>query len=300
MIYQRHPIISVGLIFLVTIFRIINRYIFGSMWGLLCLSIILYINSENILGTKPITLYELCMLFFSLSESMKAAIVSSLITIIGFIAAYATASSNWKAQLKGTIKAEASFECVQFFKEAHSMITQCDIYANSLKSTVEKIQSDNPKSELLFHTNYDRKKAKEFILNREGIVAKSINSHTFLAKYNSILINTNGVQSNLDLAISSLTVISRDIWFTIPYDVTEDDDQISTFVSQIDIDSLDRFLKTVKEHHNALSFHPSAAAAVLMDPIVGSSWNMLMILFKVKKVLWEKMSEIYYKKMDNK
>lgn len=296
MIYQRHPIISVSLIFITSICRIINRYLFGTIWGVLILSIILYVNSERILGTKPLAVNELIMVLFSLNETMQAAIVSSLITIIGFIVAYATASSNWKAQLRGTLKSEASCECIQFFNVTHSLVTQCDIYANSLKSTLDKIANGSPKSELLFHVGYNRKKTNEFIANRDAIVANSINAHTFLAKYNSLLINTTGVKSNLDLAISSLTVVSQDIWFPIPYEVTEGDDEIEMFRSQIDIDKINKFLTTVKEHHNALSFHPSAAAGILMDPIVGTSFSSLVSLFKVRKILWDQMSDIYHKK----
>lgn len=296
MLYEQHPIVSMGVIYFVNIFRVIYRYLFGTVWGVLFLAIMMYYNSEFLLGTTPISFNELCLLLFSLSETMKAAIVSSLITIIGFIVAYATASSNWKAQLQGTLKSEASFECVNFFDNTQKKVMDCFLYAESLKATIEKIQAGKPKEELLFHTKYDREKTKEFIANREAVVLAGINSHTFLAKYNPIIVNTNGVAANLNLAISALSQISDDIWFNVPYEVSDSEKQISSFMKQVDITSLNKFIATVNVNKKALSFHPGAVAGILMDPVVKTNWSTLITLFKVRGILWDQMSDIHSKK----
>ncbi|PQJ62667.1 hypothetical protein BTO08_20795 [Photobacterium angustum] len=293
MLFKLHPVVTVPFIYFLIVSRLFYRYALGTVWGVFVLSLLLYFNSEAILGTTPISFQDLFVYLMLASETTKAAVLSSLITIIGFIVAYATASANWKDQMRANLKVQASSDCIGFYSEASRNVSTCVIYARALVSAVEKIRSGCTKEEAEFLVYYQRSNLDKFLLARESMIASSINCHTFLSKYDTILFSTPGAKENVELANEALSKLVNDLWFNVPYKVAPDTDQIGTFLAQVDVIKCKKFLSTANEYEQALAFHSGATSGVLLDQIVGASWATTKTQLKNYRSVWHEMNILY-------
>ncbi|MHC5791763.1 hypothetical protein ACYT6H_09220, partial [Streptococcus pyogenes] len=81
---------------------------------------------------------------------MKVAIASSLVTVVGFFIAYASATANWKSQLLANIKLQASSDLNSFFTEVNSLVTDLEIYAQDVVKSLDVIRDSSDDNEKMF------------------------------------------------------------------------------------------------------------------------------------------------------
>ncbi|MDL2044902.1 hypothetical protein MT371_25675, partial [Vibrio parahaemolyticus] len=134
------PIVKTTLFYVCISFGVCARFLLGNLYGVLITMFIIRHFSEALLGYPAYSFEELMVWLDALSNEMKIAIVSSLVTVIGFLVAYASATSNWKSQLLANIKLQASGELNAFFTEVGSLVTDCEIYADETIEVSEQIR----------------------------------------------------------------------------------------------------------------------------------------------------------------
>src|SRR5690606_6154661 len=149
----------------------------GSIYGILLLALFLYFNSSSLLDISPYNFDQLIFWLVSQSESSKAALLGSFVTVIGFMLAYATATSNWKAELRAYLKLQAAGDIHVFFSEFSSLATDCEIYASSLARAVDTIQNGCTFDEATFLANYNLDQGKVFCQKRLRLVSMGSEVH---------------------------------------------------------------------------------------------------------------------------
>lgn len=241
--------------------------------------------SEYLFGFPPYSYYELIDWIAKLSEGMKVAIVSSLVTVIGFFIAYASATANWKSQLLANIKLQASGEINSFFTEVGSLVTDCEIYASDVIKSIEEIKSSSNEEEQLFHVSYLTERGQEIDLKRKRLVALSIQVHQFTGKYANLFISVPKVQSNFDTAAKALNDVATKTWFTIPFLYKESVNPINSYLEQINKDKLQYFIDTAQKNRVLLSFYPGSAGGVLQSDVVPFNGFSLLNMIRRSKIL---------------
>ena len=84
------------------------RLLFGTLLGVLFTSIIFYILAAHYFLSSPFTASELLAWFATLSAEAKAAIATTLMTVVGFVAAFWAASAAWKKQIELQVRTDAA------------------------------------------------------------------------------------------------------------------------------------------------------------------------------------------------
>lgn len=165
------PYVSVPIFYTFVTVGFLYRFFFGSIFGIFLTALVLYYYSESLFGITPMDLNGLMGWVVIQSESTKSAILGALITVVGFLIAYATATANWKSQLLANLKVQAAGEIEVFFAECSKLATDCEIYASALIEAVDKIQKGCPAEEAVFLAYYNRDQGQVFLQKRQRLVS---------------------------------------------------------------------------------------------------------------------------------
>lgn len=258
----------------------------------------MYQYSEALFGITPLGVDGVINWFVTQSESTKATLLASIITVIGFLIAYATATANWKSQLLANLKVQAAGEIEVFFAECAKLSTDCKIYASALIDAVDKIQKGCTPQEAEFLANYNRDQGQSFLQKRQRLVSLGIEVHRLQGKYSTLLISAPGLKSGLDLAATALEKIVDKVWIYVPFHIQSDPNPIQSFVNQVNITECTELKNSVDENHGELNFSSGGVRGNLMSTVVGFNIWSLIYLYKERKGLKDTITE-RYKKLQN-
>ncbi len=268
------------------------RFLIGNLYGIVITLMIVRYFSESLFGYPAYSFQELLVWGWGLSDEMKIAISSSLVTVIGFLVAYASATSNWKSQLLANIKLQAWGELNSFFTEVNSIISALDVYASQSLEASNKLRTSKNHQEKLSLVSYLNSRSYEIDAKQKRLVALSIQVHDFTGKYANLFISVPLVKSNFDVAARALGDITSRTWFTVPHAYPEDTDPVTTYLIQIDEDKMKQFRDIVEQKRALITFYPGSAGGVLQSGVVPINAFSLLNLFKGVKVVHYSFEEI--------
>lgn len=274
------PFLSIPVFYIFITISFLYRFLFGNIYGIFITIFIVYYYSDILFGITPLGVDGVMKWFVSQSESTKATLLASIVTVIGFLIAYATATANWKAQLLANLKVEAAGEIEVFFAEFAKLATDCNIYANALVEAVDKIQKGCAQHEAEFLASYNRDQGKIFLQTRQRIVTLSIEVHRLQGKYSSILISAPGLISGLNLAAKALGNIADKVWVNVPFYIQNDPNPIQSFVNQVNVSECMELKNAVDDNHDELNFSSGGVRGNLLSTVVGFNLWSLIYLYK--------------------
>ena len=167
------PSLSVPIFYACATISFIYRFLFGNIYGILITCLVVYNYSEFLFGTTPLSFDGLIHWAVTQSESTKVALLTATITVVGFLIAYATATSNWRSQLLANLKVQAAGEIEVFFVECSKLATDCKIYATAIVDGKVKSSSSRRREFRGMRRTYVRRSEHEMKRNAEiGLFTK--------------------------------------------------------------------------------------------------------------------------------
>jgi hypothetical protein len=275
------------------------RFFFGNIFGIFITVLVLYYHGEFLFGITPLDFDGLMNWVVSQNETTKSTIMGALITVVGFLIAYATATANWKSQLLATLKVQAAGEIEVFFAECSKLATDCEIYAKSLIEAVDKIQKGCSNDEALFLAHYNREQGQIFLQRRQRLVSLGIEVHRFHGKFSTLLLSAPGLKAGLDSSTKALENITSKLWISVPYHIKHDQNPVQTFVNQVNITECSALRDSVTVNHGELNFSSGSVRGNLMSTVVGFNFWMLLYLYKERKGFKQMIIERYKKTQIN-
>lgn len=287
------PSLSVPIFYTFVTITFIYRFLFGNIYGILITCLVVYNYSEFLFGTTPLSFDGLIQWVVTQSESTKVALLSAIITVVGFLIAYATATSNWRSQLLANLKVQAAGEIEVFFAECSKLATDCKIYANALVDAVDKIQKGCSIEDAEFLSHYNREQGQLFLQQRQRLISLGIEVYRLQGKYSTLLISAPGLTAGLDSATNALERITERLWIQVPFHIQNDSNPIQTFVNQVNVTGCIALISSVSENHGELNFSSGGVRGNLMSTVVGFNFWTLYYLYKDRKDFKESIIERY-------
>jgi hypothetical protein len=293
------PKLSVPLFYAFITVMFLVRFLVGNIYGIFLLSLFVYFRGESLLGVTPYSIDQLIFWLVSQSESTKTALLSSFITVIGFMLAYATATANWKGQLLANLKLQAAGELDVFFAEFSKLAKDCDIYATALAEAVDKIKKNCTLEEAVFLANYNRDQGQIFVQKRQRLIAMGIDVHGFQGRYSTLLLSAPGLMSSLDLATAAVSNINDKLWINVPFHIQGDTNVVQTFVNQVNVADCLALKSAVNANYGELNFSSGSIRGNLMSTVVGFNIWTMFNLFCHRKNFYSVIKERYIKLQKN-
>lgn len=272
------------------------RYVLGTITGSFVLLMCIYLYLKAYGQTKPLSLQELVMWVDGLDKEYKTAIFSALLTVIGFVVAFYTATLNWKSQMKAELKFMVAGEIEDFFANITRDINSARLYAELLKKTIIGIKSGDGSENVHFHVQYVQQQNENFLTVRQRLSSASVEVNRLLGKNYNILATGWKLIRNMQEATKSFTEITRTMWIHVPVVNIDDVDCINSFLNQVDDAECDSFIDACNQNYDKINFFSGSIRGYLISPVVGINLFSFLNMLSIRTEFTKMMKKLYQQK----
>jgi len=220
------------------ILDLLIRFFTNNLYGIFLLVLLCYFLSPYVTGIKPLTFSELITLLSEQSETTKGLLLSSTITVIGFLIAFQSATKNWKDQLRANLRVEASKDIDLTYSRIAELILSIRTYADTNLNVLEKIKNNAPEIELFSGIQFAVSQTQKFLADRQELSMLHIRSYGIYGKYSSILFSTLGSYELLDRINESVKNVTTKMWTLVPMVDLKNPDYCRMYLSSINENEL--------------------------------------------------------------
>lgn len=157
------------LLFVSILLRLIFRFFTANIYGIFILLISIYYIYPYFTGVEPFKLNDLMIWFAEQSDTLKSLLVSSLVTVIGFIIAFQSATKNWKDQLVGNIRVQASNDIDAIYTRINEIINSLKIYSDTNLKILSRIKSNADSNEIYSSIKFVLSQTEKFRSERQEL-----------------------------------------------------------------------------------------------------------------------------------
>lgn len=264
----------------VSFFYVVNLLITKPA-GILALSILLYNFAHSLgLGT-PYSFSELMLWLDQLSENSKTAVVTSIITISGFLIAFSINSATQKQQLMSQMRIEASNDIEDFFNQAARNLTSANIYAEYLLEVVNHINNGSDAATIEFHLQNVIKETEKYNVLRTVLQKQAIEVHRFQGKYSIIFASSWGVMSKLKIAVGAFGEVTDNMWFSTPLIHLGDPNIEDTYIRHVNIEQCNQFINAYEKSYDVINESIGSLRGGMLGTITGLNLSFVINLLKM-------------------
>ena len=286
------PKLSADIFYYVLPVVLLLRFLVGTILGVFFLSAILYWAMWTMEEPKPFTLSQLVLWIDGIPSESKTAIVTSVLTVFGFLIAFHTATVNWKAEAVALLKAKVADEIEAFFTEASRLITDAEIYAKSLVEAVNFFHSQGATTEAIFKIQRTAEKTSAFLTTRDRLSAMSVEVHSIAGRHYSVLSTVWGATKALEDCAAVFAQITQLMWIRVPNVHADLPNPIAQFLSQVNVAECVSFVDYCRGNRGFISGATGGVRGALLAPLVGFNLASLISFSGKRSMFIEALSKV--------
>jgi len=279
--------VKVVFLYTVIVIGFLWKWINTSLWGLFILSTILYLFAESFGLPKPYNFSQLMAWVVGLPSDHKFTLVSSLLTILGFLIAFHIATKNWKDQMNATLRLEVANDIENFFDEVTRHLIDISLYAKSLSKAVDTLRKSENRAEIDFLTSHYAENASDIVATRTRLMALSREVYRLEARYSLILSATWGARSELRRATEAFEKIVPYLWIRTPTYSDDDPNPKRTFFTQVDSKQCDELVRVYEENFDIINGMSGGVRGNLLSKIIEPNAATIFMLLSEKNMISE-------------
>ncbi|UCV22308.1 hypothetical protein [Ferribacterium limneticum] len=241
---------------------------------------------------KPFTPAQLVLWIDGLPAESKTAVVTSVLTVVGFLIAFHSATVNWKAEAVAHLKASVASEIEQFFNEAAQLSTKANIYIHSLVEAVNLVHAEGATPDAAFKIRRAIDQASNFLATRDRLSVMSIEVHGIAGRHCSVLSSVWGTTKALEECAAAFEKIAQQMWIRVPNIEANHPDQIGQFVAQVNVAECKSFIECYEQSYGFINATSGGIRGTLLAPLIGINLSSILSLYGKQSVLVEALSKI--------
>lgn len=288
------PTISVPLFFFFTVIFLVGRFLLSTVTGVFLLSLCLY-GAVAASGGEVLTGGQFLLWIDGLNTEYKAALLTSLVTVAGFVVAFHSANANWRNQFNAQLKAQLASELEAFFGPLSANINEASIFSQALVDTVSKIQAGATFADASFSIRYLQDQQTRFRSARTHVTQAASEVHQLIGRNYNILSSGLGTPGQMQLAASALEEISQLVWIQLPVVDTKQIDHVQSFVNQVNVTHCLRLVEACENNSMKISGLIGGVRGYLLSTIVRFNLATFINLFADARNFRETISEFHQK-----
>lgn len=292
MLRRMPPRVTAGLFYFAVPLFLLVRFFVGTILGALTLSVVMYWAMWTIGEPKPFTPAQLALWIDGLPIESKTAVVTSILTVLGFLIAFHTATANWKAEAVAQLKATVASEIEQFFNEAARLSTDAEIYVRSLIEAVNLIRTQGPTPEATFKIQRSIAQASSFLATRDRLSTMSVEVHRIAGRHSVVLSTVWGATKALEDCATRFDRITRQMWIQVPCISANHPDLIGQFVAHVNVTECASFIECYEQNSEFINAATGGVRGALLGPLVGLNLSSILSLYGKQSLLVEALSKI--------
>lgn len=268
--------------FVQLIYRILTRTLIGFLFLVGTAYFYLIFCGE----VKPYGGLDLLLWVNSLEKEYKVALLSSSVTILGFIIAFHTATTSWRSQMISKLQLESSVEIEDIITKISRDIVQARIYAEGVINAYNIAISDNSKNrDVAWEIDYTKRQTPSFEETRNRLSFYGLEVERLKGKYYQLLAGKFGAIESFQSTINALNSILARMWVPSPY--FEDDSSplyIEKFKETVREKEWREFIKVCNEEYTTINIYAGVVKGLLLSSVIDTNISTYWHAFSMKKI----------------
>jgi len=255
--------------------HLVLRWLSGTLTGTLLVSFILYQWCWAFSDSRPMTGQQIAVWLSEIPFESRVSIGSAIITVVGFLIAFRTATANWREQTLSNLRVGAAEEIQQFFEEVSGLVLSMKLYAQdvaSLAATVQKAglsQTESWKARAIYED------LPKFLDQRARLSILSVDVYRLAGKHYALLAPFPGALATLHDCEKAVDAVSKAMWVGAPRFDPECQGPERLFLSAVDPVSWDALAEVSDQVYDRLGVLTSGVRSVLFKGLHAVSLSML-------------------------
>lgn len=248
-----NPVLAYILVAVLLFVGVILKFFLKSLYGAFALALICYCYSYQIFGVEPMTIRELVAFISALKPEYKVGILSSLITVVGFVFAFHMSTETWRRQMKEECKFKAANELGDFFNVALGVSYKLESYAESVVGIFERLRGGAGNVDVEMHIKILLSNTKDFLEARAKMSSLAVEVHSLISRHDGALSLGWGLKKSAQHAADNLSVITEAMWFPVPIIDIDESGWFESFLSNADEQDCRNFIIVVADAQTQIS-----------------------------------------------
>lgn len=225
---------------------IVCRFLFKSLYGAFFLALACYFSCEYVFGVAPLTFSELIVFVYELDPQYKVGVLTSVITVVGFLFAFRASGESFLMQVREEQKIKAANEIEEFAVRVQNASYVVERYAEDLDGLEIELRKNTPTEEVLFRVRQIQRRTEEFEKSKSEISRLSVEVHRLMCRHANVLSSGLGLKKTADHVVLSIKEISDAMWFLTPLPGLNEEQWLMVFKAKSDQVRRTEFLRVVQ------------------------------------------------------
>lgn len=265
------------------VLRYISQFLTANLYGILILVILLYLLLPKFTGINPLSFNELLLFIMGLSPEYKVAILTSTLTIVGFLIAFQTATASWQRQKHTEMRLQAAIDFDITYSRINELITAIKIFADLNMDLINKIGKNLPEFEIISVFNYLQSQHNEFLTNRKELSLLHTRSYLFYGRYSNVLSSTWNSFNQLEHVNEALRLVAEKMWLFIPQLAVTSPNYKELYMQYSNVTKLEDLSNQCGESHEYIAAVIGNIKGKLTAPIFQFNLSALIMIFQKSK-----------------
>ena len=267
---------------------IVFRFFVGNIYGIFLLIIGCYFILPHVSQIKPYNFNELMIWFVSLDREYKISILSSVLTVIGFLIAFQVATTNWTHQMRTGLRLEASKDIESSYSKVTELISSIQIFIDMYIDLINKVEKNIPESEIRSCMTFLSSETPKFLSNRQELSNLHIRIYQLYGKYSFPLLATWNSFKQLEEVNARLSLVTQKTWLVhIPNINLSDSNYKEDFVKYSDKSVLLDLLQLCELNHVYISAVTGGVRGSLTSSLMEKNLATLISFWQMGKSMKE-------------
>jgi len=286
------------LVLVYIILRLILHFFIANIYGIGILFAIFYFFSHHITGVQPFNPIELIDWFAEQSDTLKALLVSSLVTVTGFLIAFQSATKNWKDQLVANIRVQASNDIDVVYTRINELISSINMYVDDNLKILSKIKNNAASIEIDSSLKFVLSKTDKFLSERQELSLLSSRAFQLGSRYSMIFFLSQNTFDMLERINESVGKVTDKMWILAPTIDINNPGYLKHYLWYVEEEKYKELSLQCNESHSYIAGMAGAVRGKLTANIFGVNLSMLFNIIRKGKLFVDFWSDL--KKIDKK
>lgn len=253
----------------------IGQFLLSSSYGILVTTGLLYYFSPALFGVEPYSSQQLFLFLSTVDKEYKIAIISSVITVIGFLLAFSSSRAAVKSQLLLQYRTAVADDINDLVNQASYLANAIKIKSDLLQNLKERIARNSFDPELPGEVKHILSLSEELnseIRNLSNLVSSA---YSLSSRHSALL----AAQAKLDVTFNNIIICMRQLseasWFYIPNVEVNSISDLEQFGEFIDAAKCKKYNLLYDSLFDQINSYSGSMRAVLLHQVIGYRWGHL-------------------------
>jgi hypothetical protein len=272
---------------------LVVQFLTSHLWGILLSSALAYLFTLYCSGLGTLNIWELTLWLDNQSDESKGLLLSSALTVTGFLIAFQTATKNWKDEMRAQLRLQAVAEIQSLFNKITLLISSVEIYSNNHLRALQKIEVKEEPNDAFLAMQFAISQNDKFLTERTELVSLQIQASGLFGKFSHQLFAINRGVEELSSINADIEKVIEAVWVLAPSSaVLESPDMFTLYAARINQGKFRELSAACEKFHPVIAAKVGALCGRLAAPVAEMNLGVFLNFVRHGRMLFRAMEDV--------